>query len=164
MKRMNKMRNKYLMFILLAVLISACQAATQKSNDIESVGIPTEGEPTLSLALLPQGIENGTIVLGEDNLYYFIWENTKSRIWFPQQVNERDILSLPDGLDKGFKLVGRLQNKDSVGYLVISDKGNVYWIDPVTGSKYPIKISQPLQIEIDSIPAAFRRQYFPVYK
>ncbi|MBL8076695.1 MAG: hypothetical protein JNM55_01935 [Anaerolineales bacterium] len=113
---------------------------------------------------MPQGIENGTTVLGEDNLYYFIWENTKSRIWFPQQVNERDILSLPDGLDKGFKLVGRLQNKDSVGYLVISDKGNVYWIDPVTGSKYPIKISQPLQIEIDSIPTAFRRQYFPVYK
>lgn len=162
------MRNKYFMFILLTAIISACQAATQKLNDIESlppwVGTPAEGSPPLSQGRLPQGVENGTIILGENNLYFFIWENTKSRIWFPQQVSDTDISHLPDGLDKGFKLVGHLQNKDAVGYLVISEKGKVYWIDPVAGSKYSIKLIKPSRKEIDSIPTAFGEQYFPVYK
>ena len=73
-------------------------------------------------------------------------------------------LSIPDGMDKSFKLVGCQQNKDSVGYLVISEKGNIYWMDPFTGSKYRTKVLKPSQKEFDLIPTAIGEPYFPVYK
>lgn len=46
------------------------------------VGTPVAGSHPRSDQPLPAGIANGDIIEG-GNLLWFVWDNTKSRIWFP---------------------------------------------------------------------------------
>ena len=59
----------------------------------------------------------------------------------PQKGNQNElsvlssgpIQSLPDGSDTDFHLVGGTNPDSGPGYLVLTDKGNLYWLDTVSG-------------------------------
>jgi hypothetical protein len=128
------------------------------------VGTPAEGSPPRSENPLPDGISNGDIVVGPDNLLYFIWENTKSRIWFPATVDGKEVLSIPDGSDTDRHIVGQTQPDAGLGHLIVTTKADVYWLDTVRGTKYPITAMPLLYDDLNSIPTAYGKQYFPVFR
>ena len=128
------------------------------------VGTPAAGNPPRSELPLPESICNGDIVLGQDNLIWFIWENTKSRVWFPGQWSENDLSSLPDGSEMDRRLIGLTQPDSASGYLAITDKGNVFWIDPMNRNKYPLILITVSQDDLIVIPTAYGEQYYPTLK
>jgi hypothetical protein len=159
----------FLSSLLLLTFLAGCASPTQSASMSDEtipswVGTPASGNPPRSEKPLPTGVKNGDIVLGQDNLFYFIWENTKSRIWFPKTVEGEEIRSLPDGSDTNFHLVGVTKPDTSLGYLVIAAKGNVNWLDLVRGVKYSFKTVPLPYEELNSIPTAYGKQYFPTYK
>jgi len=127
------------------------------------VGTPSSGNPPSSEKPLPEGVKNGDIVIGRDNLFYLIWENTKSRIWFPATVDEEELRSIPDGPDSDRRIVGQPQPNDGLGHLVVTMKGEIYWLDTVRNTKYRLRTVTLSYDELNSIPTAFGEQYFPVY-
>ncbi len=156
---------RLLFLILLAGCASATPSASVSNETLPAwVGTPASGSPPRSEHPLPDGISNGDIVIGQDNLFYFIWENTKSRIWFPAAVGEAELRSLPDGSDTDRRLVGVTQPDAGLGHLVVTTKGEVYWLDTVRGTKYPLKTVPLLYDGLNSIPTAYGEQYFPVFR
>lgn len=159
----------FIPLFLIIFPITGCASTTPINLENDEnlppwVGTPATGSPPHSKKPLPEGVKNGDIVLGQDKLFYFIWENTKSRIWFPATVEEEGIQSLPDGSDMDFHLVGVTKPDSSPGYLVLTDKGNVYWLDTVSGGKFSPEAISLLYEELNSIPTAYGEQYFPSYK
>lgn len=154
--------------LLLLILLAGCASVTQATSVSDEtlppwVGTPASGSPPQSGRPLPEGISNGDIIIGQDNLFYLIWENTKNRIWFPATVDEEELLSIPDGPDSDRRIVGQTQPDAELGHLVVTTKGGVYWLDTVRGTKYPLRTVPLPYDELNTIPTAFGEQYFPIY-
>lgn len=145
--------------------ISSAQTISASNEVLPAwVGTPAKGDPPRSELPLPEGVCNGDIVIGQDNLLWFIWENTKSRVWFPGQLSEDDLSSLPDGLDTNRHLRGSTQPDSALGYLAITDKGNIFWIDPMKGNKYPLNLITVSRDDLNVIPTAYGEQCYPAFK
>lgn len=140
--------------------------STSNSNEILPawVGTLAKGNLPQSELPLPEGICNGDIIIGQDNLLYFIWENTKSRIWFPATVDEKEVQSIPDGSDTDRQIVGQTQPDAGLGHLIVTTKADIYWLDTVRGMKYPLTAMPLLYDDLNSIPTAYGEQYFPVFR
>jgi hypothetical protein len=155
--------------LLPLILLAGCASTTpitSVSNETPPpwVGTPATGSPPQSEHLLPNGIRNGDIVMGQDNLLWFIWENTKSRIWFPGQSSENDLSSLPDGSEEDLRWIGSTQPDSASGHHTLTDKGSIFWINPIMGTKYPLNLIPVSQDDLDVIPTAYGEQYYPILK
>lgn len=125
------------------------------------LGTPAAENPPRSELPLPEGVCNGDIVTGQDNLLWFIWENTKSRVWFPGQWSENDLSSLADGSEKDPRIIGLAQPDSASGYLAITDQGNIFWIDSINENRYPLNLVTVSQADLNGTPTAYGEQYYP---
>lgn len=122
------------------------------------------GIPLRSKHPLPENINNGDNVLTQDILLWLIWEISKSRIWFPGQSSENDLSSLPDGSEEDLRWIGSTQPDSASGHHTLTDKGSIFWINPIMGTKYPLNLIPVSQDDLDVIPTAYGEQYYPILK
>lgn len=131
------------------------------------VGTPAAGSPPRAAGPLPDGLHNGDLVYSADgNLLWLLWENTKSRVWFPAGVTVESLQTRQQGPAITDQLRGATEALADSGQIVIdvdSESLQVYWIAASGEWKYPVDVISVDQATLDRIPTAYGEQYFAVY-
>jgi hypothetical protein len=131
------------------------------------VGTPAPGNPPSSSQPLPAGLSNGDMVYS-DGLLWFIWKNTKSRLWFPATFTEAELDVYRPVVLPVTGLIGA-----STPYpdrwmiaMVLSTDGkriqSLYLLDKTNMERYPLELKIPSPGDMGLVPTAYGEQYFPV--
>jgi hypothetical protein len=152
---------------LIVMLLAGCAPFPDRPSGEEILppwaGTPAESSPPVSESLLPDGVHNGDILFGQ-GLYWFIWENTKSRIWQPGSVSATEFDAIPDHPGGGLEVVGVTEPDTQSGRLFLGPDSNLYWLDAATNTRLLIKPIPLADKDMESIPTAVGNQYYPVWK
>ncbi len=132
------------------------------------VGTPAIGPHPRSDQPLPVGVANGDII-ASGNLLWFIWENTKSRIWFPNAA-EPYLSSYQVGPDVTRRLRGiPLGSESPPRWIILFAKtqdqqriGQVYTVDMLKHIMYPLRHPDVAWDQAEKIPTAVGDQYTPI--
>lgn len=134
------------------------------------LGTPAPIAAPMGDQLLNAGIANGDIVISNDGgLLWFIWENTRSRIWFPPTNSAEYFATFQTGADATRRLFGKTEADPSGTIMLLTAKDGqqlkqVYWVDTRNKIKYPITHRVVSENDLMQIPTASGMQYYPVYQ
>ncbi len=134
------------------------------------VGTPASVTAPRSDRPLIAGIADGDVVVSSDGgLLWFIWENTKNRIWFPSTDSEEYFATFQTGADATRRLFGKTEADPNGTIMLLMAKDGqqlkqVYWVDTRNKIKYPITHRVVSENDLMQIPTAFGVQYFPVHR
>ena len=110
---------------------------------------------------------NGDVIEG-DGLLWFVWQNTKSRIWMPYAGSNGYLSDLAEGRDATGTLVGGTADSPANRWEIAARTDNearsiqqVFLVDRAAGVKYTLQHKVLSTEDTRGIPTAYEYQYYP---